>query len=79
MKNITVAVPEDVYRRARVHAAEQGRSVSALVADYLRDLASGDAEFTRLEEQQRRVLQEISSFRAGDRLSREQAHDRAVR
>jgi len=34
VKNITVSVPEDVYRAARVRAAERGRSVSALVADY---------------------------------------------
>jgi hypothetical protein len=30
MKNLTVAVPGDVYRQARVRAAEQGTSVSAL-------------------------------------------------
>jgi hypothetical protein len=32
-KNITVTAPDDVYRRARIRAAEQGRSVSALVAE----------------------------------------------
>jgi len=42
MKNITVSVPDDVYQRARVHAAEQGRSVSALVAEYLTSLSEGD-------------------------------------
>jgi len=31
MRNITVSVPDEVYRRARVEAAVQGRSVSALV------------------------------------------------
>jgi len=34
--NITVSVPDDVYRAARIRAAEQGSSVSALVAEYLR-------------------------------------------
>ena len=79
MKNITVAVPDDVYRAARIRAAEQGRSVSALVADYLRGLAASDAEFVRLEALQHRVQEEIETFSAGDRLSREQLHDRAVR
>jgi plasmid stability protein len=79
MKNITVSVPDDVYLRARVRAAEQGSSVSALVTDFLRSLAEREAEFSRLEAQQRRVQAEIRIFRAGDRLDREQAHERAIR
>jgi plasmid stability protein len=33
MKSITVSVPDDVYRAARIRAAERGSSVSALVSD----------------------------------------------
>jgi plasmid stability protein len=40
MKNITVSVADEVHRRARIHAAEQGTSVSALVRDYLVSLAA---------------------------------------
>lgn len=79
VKNITVAVPDDVYRAARVRAAERGRSVSALVADYLRGLSDEGAEFARLEAQQRRVQKDIVRFRAGDRLGRDEVHRRAVR
>lgn len=79
MKNITVRVPEDVYRNARVRAAEQGSSVSALVSQFLRSLSESDAEFVRLEEKQREVQRRISQFRAGDRLDREAVHHRAVR
>ncbi len=79
MKNITVTVPDDVYRTARIRAAERGTSVSALVADYLRSLSGREAEFSRLEAQQQQVQREIERFRARDRLDREQLHDRAVR
>ncbi len=79
MKNITVTVPDDVYRTARVRAAEQGRSVSTLVADFLRGLSDRDGEFTRLEALQRDVQAEITRFRGGDRLGRDQVHDRALR
>jgi hypothetical protein len=79
MKNITVSVPDDVYRQARVRAAERGTSVSSLVADYLRSLAEREAEFGRLESQQRRIQAEIENFRAGDRLSRDELHQRAIR
>jgi hypothetical protein len=78
MKNVTVSVPNDVYRGARIRAAERGTSISGMVADYLRSLSS-DAEFARLEAQQRRIQREIKGFRATDRLSREELHDRAVR
>lgn len=78
MKNITVSVPDDVYRHARIRAAERGSSVSALVAEYLRSL-SGGSEFDRLEAQQRQVQAEIVHFRARDRLSRDELHARAVR
>jgi plasmid stability protein len=79
MKNITVTVPDDVYRNARIRAAERGTSVSALVGDYLRSLSARQAEFSRLEAQQRQIQREIRRFRARDRLDRDQLHTRAVR
>jgi len=72
-------VPDDVYRSARIRAAERGSSVSYLVGDYLRSLSEHDAEFARLEAQQRDVLAEIGRFRAADRLDRDELHGRAVR
>ena len=79
MKNITVSVPDDVYRRARIRAAEEGSSVSRLVTAFLRSLAATGDEFARLEAQQRRVQDEIERFSAGGRLSRDEVHARAVR
>jgi plasmid stability protein len=78
MKKLTIAVPEEVYQRARVRAAEQGRSISAVVADFLRTFADQDADFARLEALQRNVQEQITFFRAGDRSNREQVHDRAL-
>jgi hypothetical protein len=72
-------VPDDVYRNARIRAAERGTSVSALVGEYLRSLSGQEAEFSRLEAQQKQVQREIKRFRAHNRLDRDQLHDRAVR
>lgn len=79
VKNITLSVPDHVYRAARIRAAEGGSSVSAMVADYLRSLTDQEAEFSRLEAQQAQVQREIGRFRAGDRLGRDEVHGRAVR
>jgi hypothetical protein len=79
VKNITVSVPDDVYRNARVAAAQRDTSVSALVVGYLEQVSGRMEEFTRLESLQRQVQDEIGQFRAADRLSRREIHDRAVR
>lgn len=79
MKDITVSVPEDVYRAARARAAREDKSVSDLVADYLRSLDEREAEFSRLEAQQKRVQAEIEGFSARHNVDRDSLYDRAVR
>lgn len=79
MANITVTIPDQVYRAARVKAAERGSSVSALVADYLSSLSESESEFQRREAQQARVIAQIDRFCAGNRLSRDELHERAIR
>lgn len=79
VKNITVSVPDDVYRNARVAAAQRDTSVSAMVVAYLEQLSGRMDEFARLEALQREVQAGIHQFRADSRLSRDEVHDRAVR
>jgi plasmid stability protein len=56
VENITVSVPDEVYRAARIRAAERGNSASAPVGEFLRSLSERAAEFARLEAQQRHTL-----------------------
>ena len=79
MKNITVSLDEEVYRRARMKAAELGVSVSALVKGYLTELGSGESDFERLKREERELRDRISSFTAANRLSRDAIHERGVR
>lgn len=76
MKNITVSVDEDTYRRARIKAAERGTSVSAAVRAFLVGYVGEETDFERRKRLQNETLASITHFRAGDRLPREQAHDR---
>lgn len=76
MRNVTVSVPDDVYREARIRAAERGTSVSAMVAEYLRSLTGPSPEFIRLRELQRVITVEIEDFSAADRLGRDEIHER---
>lgn len=76
VKNITVSLPDDVYRRARIKAAERDTSVSALVREFLKGLAEEESDFERRKRLQEEVLSSVKNFRAGDRIAREKAHDR---
>jgi post-segregation antitoxin (ccd killing protein) len=78
MKNITVSVDEETYRRARVKAAEQDTSVSALVKRFLAEFAQDESDADRLRREERELRARIKRFRAGDRLSRDQLHDRGA-
>ena len=69
-------MPDDVYRLARVRAAERERSVSALVREFLTTLAEDESECDRRKRLQHEVLATITRFRAGSRLSRDRVHDR---
>jgi hypothetical protein len=76
MKNITVTVDDETYRRARIKAAEQDTSVSALVKRFLTDLAEDESTAERLKRQERALRASITAFRAADRLSRDDVHAR---
>jgi plasmid stability protein len=80
VKNITVSLPDDVYRSARIKAAERDTSVSALVREFLTRLGEDESEFERRKRLQDEVMASIRAFSAGDRLNRDDTHDRnAVR
>jgi hypothetical protein len=76
MKNITVSVDDETYRRARVKAAEQDTSVSALVKRFLAELAATESDAERLKREERQLRTRITTFSAADRLSREDIHER---
>jgi predicted transcriptional regulator len=78
MKNITVSLDDETYRRARMIAAQRDTSVSAMVKRFLLDLASGESETERLKRQERELRERITDFDGSDRLSRAEVHRRGA-
>ena len=80
MKNITVSVEDEVYHRARVRAAEQRTSVSAIVRKVLKEMSAEETESERLKRLEKETLDRIRArggkFSVADRLTRDQIHDR---
>ncbi|HMN74242.1 MAG TPA: hypothetical protein PKA55_20460 [Rhodoblastus sp.] len=76
MKNITVSVDDETYRRARVRAAEMETSVSGLFKAYLKALVAGESEFERLKRLEEETRGKIVGFDPTDRLSRDELYER---
>jgi plasmid stability protein len=76
VKNITVSLDDETYRRARICAAERGTSVSAMVRQFLLQLASEESEAERLKREEARLRDSIQAFRAADRVGRDELHRR---
>jgi hypothetical protein len=77
MKNITVTVDDETYRRARVHAAEMDTSVSALVAGFLKQICRGESEFDRLAREEVELRKRITNFSAADNVPRDELYRRS--
>jgi hypothetical protein len=82
MKNITVSVNDEVYRRARRKAAEHNTSVSQLVAEYLRTLSKDE----ELRAERNKRLEELFAAQDRDRkrrkvgrVKREDIYNRGLR
>jgi hypothetical protein len=78
VKNITVSLEDEIYRRARMLAAERDTSISALVRDFLVSLGAGESQVERLKRDERALRERITVFRASHTLSRDELHDRRL-
>jgi hypothetical protein len=73
--NITLAIEPGLLKKARAVAARRGRSVSALLADELRDLVTQDARYAAARKRALALFSTPLSL-GGTPLSREAVHER---
>lgn len=73
--NITVAIEPALLKKARAVAARRGQSVSALLADELRELVDDDARYASAHKRARALFRSPLSL-GGVPLRREQLHER---
>jgi len=76
VKNISVAVDEDTYRRTRAPAAARQTLVSGLVREFLHSRATGENETERLKHEERALRDRIDRFDGTTRLTRDEVHAR---
>jgi hypothetical protein len=83
MKNITISVDDELYRQARIKAAERSESISSLFRAFLLRLTaspSPESEFERLQREEMELREEMRlrghSLDPAHHLSRDELHDR---
>jgi len=80
MKNITLSLDDETYRKARIIAASRDASVSALVKKYLLTLTARTEPPRDLKQEQDALLDSIwqrhPAFSSSENVSREALHER---
>lgn len=76
MANLTIAIDDDLLKRARIRALEQGSSVNALLREFLESFAGS----INIQERSVRALDEIAdrarSGSGGRRWTRDELYER---
>jgi len=75
-QNITVAIDPALLRQARAIAARRGRSVSALLADELRELIGEDRAYEAARQRAKAMLKTGFQLQGARMRDRDEAHDR---
>lgn len=75
--NITVAIEPGLLKKARAVAARRGQSVSALLADELRELVDEDAQYTSARKRALSLFHSPLPL-GGAPLRREELHERHI-
>jgi hypothetical protein len=76
MANLTIVVPDEVLKRARMRALEQGTSVNAVLRDYLGHYAGAAARRERALDRLLRMSERAQSRRGAKKWTRDDLHER---
>jgi hypothetical protein len=76
MANLTITLDDEVLRRARLRAQEQGTSVNTLLREYLVDYAAAGSTCKQAADEILRLSSQSRSGRGDRRWTREELHER---
>ncbi len=76
MAKFTIVIEDNILKRAHVWALEEGRSVNAIVLDYLADYAGMKVQKDKPIEDLLQLSQRAKSIRGNCRWTREDVHQR---
>jgi len=78
MANLTITIDEDVLKKARMRALEQGTSVNALIRGYLETFTGMRREHEATVAEILNLSRKSRSRRGSKRWTRDDLHDRSL-
>lgn len=72
MKNVTLAIPDDLLKKARDYAKKNGTSLNEMIRDLLKKNVNREEDFSKKIEELRKELQIDSRIKS----TREEMHER---
>lgn len=76
MANLTITVEDDILKRARMKALDQGTSVNAVLRDYLRQYVGDDAQRKAALDAVLELSRKSRASRGRKRWTRDELHER---
>lgn len=75
MANLTITLSDDLLKKARIRALEQGTSVNALIREFLEDYAGVESARQQAVSDLLRLARESRARRGGRRWTRDELHE----
>ena len=76
MKEINISVDDELYRRAQEKLEDLQSSVTQCVTSYLKSLDDDDRRIAAARTRMEELFRTTKGFGVGDKLSREEMHER---
>ena len=76
MANLTIAIEDNLLQRARLRATEQGRSINALLREYLEAFAGSANRRDRAIDSFQKLADRAATGSGSRRWSRDELHER---
>jgi hypothetical protein len=77
-QNITLSIPKDVLKKARIIAIQHGQSLSGIVTEYIRKIVENDAAYQQAYQRQTRSMEQGFDLKSEStsHFDREALHER---
>jgi hypothetical protein len=79
MSTLTIAIDDEILRKAELRAGEDGISLATLIAEYLKSYASGQGGQLTAVKNVIELANKTKSGHSGPRWTREELYDRVNR
>lgn len=76
MTNLTITIDEQVLKKARMQALEDGVSINALLREYLEKYTGANKQYQQVTQEILKIAKDSTAASGGNRWSRDELYER---